>query len=342
MTISAPLRCRALERYPLSPSDRWFQVTIRSGEAFEFANTRLRDGRLLQVGRNTRHRRVLLGHFVRSCVAVAFPVLLLALGGGAFISNRALGPLQQLNATVQNIVATGRMDARISPQKTAGELRDLVVAFNLMLEKIEALVSGMRGVLDNVAHDLRTPITRLRGIAEQALRHPGDAANSQEALADCVEESERVITMLNTLMDISEVETGAMKLNLRRVDLTALVSQLTEFYGEVAQDKGVAISLAAAEGPCEAIADENRLRQALANLLDNAVKYTPTGGHVEVAVRPGARPGHRERARQRHRHPAGGSAARLGAPLPRRQKPLTARPRPGPEPGASHRPSPLR
>ena len=278
-----PDALRALEARAILPSERLFAMSLGKWGSFEFANTRLRNGILLQIGRNAGPRRVLLEHFVESCFAVTLPVLLLALGGGMLMANRALRPLRDLTDTVENIVTTGKLDARISPEKTVGELQELVVSFNRMLEKIEALVEGMRGVLDNVAHDLRTPITRLRGVAELALRNPDDSPGAQEALADCVEESERVITMLNSLMDISEVETGAMKLNLSRIDVTGLARRLTDFYAEVADDRGLSISLDA-NGKCEVIADENRLRQAIGNLLDNAVKYTSPGGRIQVGV----------------------------------------------------------
>src|SRR5439155_6583651 len=105
------------------------------------------------------------------------------------------------------------------------EIDELTMLFNAMLDKIEGLVDGMRGALDNVSHDLRTPLTRLRGAAEMALAGSPDLDRYREALADCVEESDRVLVMLNTLMDISEAESGALQLRRKAVSLTTVVGR---------------------------------------------------------------------------------------------------------------------
>ena len=256
-----------------------YYTSTRDSDLLEVLSGRLPDGNLLQVGKSIQDRGDVFEHFRDALLATLIPMVLIGIGGGGFLAVRALRPIRDVSATARTIVETARFDTRVPDSNTPDELSELVRVFNAMLDRIDTLIRGMKASLDNVAHDLRTPVTRLRGVAEQALRLDGGTPACREALADCLEESERLMSMLDTLMDISEAETGTMRLSYEDVDLSALVAEVAELYHDVAEDKKIQITT---EVPQTLIArgDRPRIRQVLANLVDNAVKYTPPGGCV--------------------------------------------------------------
>ncbi|MEO8841256.1 MAG: HAMP domain-containing sensor histidine kinase [Kofleriaceae bacterium] len=233
----------------------------------------------VEVGTPISPWTAVFGELRTSALLLAIGTLLLAVGGGYVLTRRGLRPVRELATTARAVIRSGDLSRRVPEHDSTDELAEVSTLFNRVLAHNEALVSGMRASLDNAAHDLRTPLTRLRGTAEVALRG-SDPVAAREALALCIEQSDQLLAMLRTLLDIAEAESGIMKLDVQPVALDRIAQEVVDLYDHVADDSGIALAIV--PSGVSVRADPARLRQALANLVDNAIKYTPRGGSVAI------------------------------------------------------------
>jgi signal transduction histidine kinase len=263
----------------------WQQfVSSVTHEVLEVASLTLDDGAVLQVGRSTRARRDVLRRFRDLLGMVLAATVAVGLLGGLLLTRRALRPLRDLARTLGEIVGTGRLHARVPAREGGDALDELVRLVNALLGRIESLVAAMHGSLDAVAHDLRTPLMRLRVAAGRALTTGANEEGCREALSDCLEETDRVQSMLDSLMDISEAEAGVMALKREAVSVSSLFEEAVDLFSDLAEEKGIALRVG--DAPSLSVhADRARVLQALANLVDNALKYTPAGGEVTLEAR---------------------------------------------------------
>jgi len=237
-----------------------------------FANVfRLPGGYRLIVGRDIEDRRE-LARLIRTTMLWGLGVMaLVGIGGGYWVSRRLLTRIDDLSATTRTIMA-GDLTGRLPVSGSGDELDRLSQSLNLMLARIEQLMAGLREVSDNIAHDLKTPLNRLRNRVEEALREPYDEAAYRETLERTIEEADGLIKTFNALLSIARLEAGAGGDNREKLDLAALVHDVADLYEPVAEERGIALKAEAA-APIVIHGDRQLLGQAIANLIDNALKY---------------------------------------------------------------------
>lgn len=211
-----------------------------------------------------------------ACVALGSLVV------GWFMARRALSGVMQLTKTA-NAVAAGALNERVPVKGHQDEIDRLAITFNIMLEKINALIQGMKETNDSIAHDLRSPIARMRGVAEAALTKESSSEAHRLLAGDIVEQCDRLLAMINTVLDISEAEAGVAKLIIEEIDVTEIVRDAVGLFLPVAEAKNITVKIQV-PSCVKLYSDRRKLQRILGNLLDNAIKFTPSEGVITISV----------------------------------------------------------
>lgn len=206
---------------------------------------------------------------------------------GWFMARRALSGIVQLTKTA-NDVAAGALNERVPVKGRQDEIDRLAKTFNIMLEKINDLIRGMKETNDSIAHDLRSPIARMRGVAEAALTNESSSEAHRLLAGDVVDQCDRLLGMINTVLDISEAEAGVSKLVIEEIDITEIVQDAIGLFLPMAEDKNITVKIQASSG-VKLYSDRRKLQRILGNILDNAIKFTPPGGVITISVSSGTK-----------------------------------------------------
>lgn len=224
----------------------------------------------LLIGRDLEERRRLFGIVAKAAQWSVLIVVVLGLGGGVFVARRVLRRIDAMTGTTQRIMA-GDLSGRLPVGRSGDELDRLAENLNAMLERIEALMMGLKEVSDNIAHDLKTPLTRLRNRAEEALARSGSEAEYRGALERTIEESDGLIRTFNALLMIARAESGQARGNMDDFDAADVANGIHELYEPLAEDDGMTLRVKTMSTPLHG--NRELISQALANLVENAIKY---------------------------------------------------------------------
>jgi len=239
-------------------------------------------GIILQLGRSMENQTRVIEAFRKIFMLVMTGLFLVAVLIGMFMARRALAGVADISRTARRISGSA-LDKRVPVKPRGDEIDQLAITFNGMLDRIETLVTGIREMNDNIAHDLKSPLTRIRGIAEITLTTDADVRDYESMAAGVIEECDRLLGIINTMLVISRTEAGVEKLNPKKLDPAKLVRQAGELFRPIAEDKNITMSCRTPDTLLYH-GDIRMLQRMIGNLVDNALKYTPSGGRVDLAI----------------------------------------------------------
>ena len=240
-------------------------------------------GFALQVGTSFVHDEKVLALFKRLAFFVAFPFLIVSAVIGWFLARRALKDVEQVTLTAEKI-AGGDYNQRVRLQRNVWEVQKLADTFNTMLDRIQTLIKAMREVTDNIAHDLRSPLARIRGQAERVIIGNSTPENCRDMAASTIEECDNLIDMINTMLDITEAEAGVEQITLETVAMSNLIRAACELLEPVARQKDIRLTSDLPENQIYVRADKHKLQRLVTNMIENSIKYNRPGGTVNITA----------------------------------------------------------
>jgi signal transduction histidine kinase len=238
---------------------------------------------LIQAGKEQSATYLLYSRIVKFCWLASIGAGILAMGLTLICLRYSLYPIRKACSDISAILADGKKGMLLPEDRVSGDRKHLYDHLNKLLQHNRQLITEMQASLDNVAHDLRTPMTRLRAVAEYGLQADSDPERLRESLSDCLEESERVLSMLAIMMSVAEAESGTMHLRKEWVELEISLNDIISLYEYVAEEKKILVKSHMQSGVW-ILADRTRIAQVWANLLDNSIKYGKEGGYVDISV----------------------------------------------------------
>ena len=237
---------------------------------------------IVQVGQAMEGQARLLDAFKRIFIITMSFLIVVAAGVGWFMARRAVSGIEAVTQTAQKISA-GSLEERVPVKPRGDEIDQLATTFNRMVDRIQTLLTEIKEMSDNIAHDLKSPVTRIRGTAEVTLTTGTSVEDYENMAASTIEDCDRLLDMINTMLLISKTEAGVEKPASGKVEVSALIRQACELFSPIAEDKDVSLNYEATEKTFVS-GDARMFQRMLSNILDNAVKYTPPGGRVEVSL----------------------------------------------------------